>query len=410
MKTLVKHFLMTTILGFALSFPFLTTVKAQSPAAAKMEFDANMLQKAKDAIEKALENPKHSANWRTWYYRGLIYAAIPGHAVYSKIDADPITKALESYKKADELAEKPADKKSVADAKKSMWVPFINFGVEMFNAGELDKAYTSFKMGHELNPEEDTMGLMYAANAAYRLEKFDDFKPLAKEILASTKIKGKLQYYALYAFALTNEGRELQQKDSVGATKVKEEALKIVQEGLKLDKTLDPDAYKNLEAISFGLYVDLNKLDEALSYMKKSIEQDPQNATNYFNMGILYERKGDTENALKSYEESSKIKPSFDAYYNIGAIYYNKGAEINKVAANMDLEEYNKKGKAIEDQAKVEFKKALPHFEKVYDLKLADNVDDKIKLLSPMANLYRILGVKDKEEKFNKELKALTGE
>ena len=76
----------------------------------------------------------------------------------------------------------------------------------------------------------------------------------------------------------------------------------------------------------------------------------------------------------------------------------------------MPLAEYNKRGKAIEDKAKVEFTKALPYFERLYAERLAESEDDKLRVLGPLNQLYNIFEQKDKAKKINAEMKALLGE
>ncbi|NJO03123.1 MAG: hypothetical protein HC880_16880 [Bacteroidia bacterium] len=51
-----------------------------------------------------------------------------------------------------------------------------------------------------------------------------------------------------------------------------------------------------------NLYIELDKMDEAISSVQKAAEQDAS-PSNYFNLGVLYEKKGDEDKAVESYKK-----------------------------------------------------------------------------------------------------------
>src|SRR6267154_2475650 len=51
------------------------------------------------------------------------------------------------------------------------------------------------------------------------------------------------------------------------------------------------------------------KLDDALAFFQKSIEQSPELPTSHYYLGVAWERKGDAPRALAAYEESLQLKP-----------------------------------------------------------------------------------------------------
>ena len=164
----------------------------------------------------------------------------------------------------------------------------------------------------------------YASDIAYRLEDDEAFEKSITQVIEKVPESGsKIRSYALYSFFL---------KDKKGD---KEKALKIAEMGIQSDSSAnDPDNLKLLQNLALNLYVDLDKIDEALASVEASIKAEPNNATLYFNKGILYEKKGDVEKAIEAYEKSISIKPTFDALYNAGALFFNKGAEIKKKLIN----------------------------------------------------------------------------
>ena len=64
--------------------------------------------------------------------------------------------------------------------------------------------------------------------------------------------------------------------------------------------------------------------------------------------------------ALEQYEQVlGKKIDNYEANFNIGVIYYNRGAELLKEINNWDLDRYNKEGRAAEEKVTGHFKKAL---------------------------------------------------
>ena len=384
----------STVLILTLSF-IATVAFAQNPGTAKLSYDAGKLNEAKEQIDKAIENEKHAAKSKTWYFRGLIYAGIASDqtGMFKKLDDNPIQKAYDAFMKAMEL--EPEKKGSYDDAQKAikdiLHPSIINWGVAKYQDDDISAALDAFVMAQKTNPA-DTLPYMYAADLAYQLEKFDVFKSCIQKVI-SQPAKNKIRYYAYYAFYLRDKEEN------------NEEALKILNEGLKQDKTLDRENYKLLQDMQLDLYIKTNKMEEAISEIKKTIDADPKNAKNYLNLGILLEKVEKPEDALKAYEKSIELDPTHDAIFNAGALFYNKGAKIIEVVNQMPLQEYNQKGKAEEEKAAVEFKKALPYFERLYKM---DSKDSQV--LRPLFTLYQSLKMKDQADKISKEMEALFSE
>lgn len=78
----------------------------------------------------------------------------------------------------------------------------------------------------------------------------------------------------------------------------------------------------------------------------------------------------ESNNAKEYYTKALAIDPkNYDANFNMGVFFYNKGAEMNKLTGVMDMAEYNKRGKEIEGQVCGLFKQALPYFMKAKAVK-----------------------------------------
>ncbi len=131
------------------------------------------------------------------------------------------------------------------------------------------------------------------------------------------------------------------------------------------------------------LYMDQDKTEEAMKYLKMAIEQDPENATFYFAQGALYEKLNDEENAIEAYMNAIEAdKEFFNAYYNLGALYYNKGVKQIEYANTIPAAN-NKVYEEELSKSDIWFKKALPFMEECYNLRKDDNMT-----LESLKNLY----------------------
>ncbi|MBI2565862.1 MAG: tetratricopeptide repeat protein [Candidatus Schekmanbacteria bacterium] len=76
--------------------------------------------------------------------------------------------------------------------------------------------------------------------------------------------------------------------------------------------------------------MDAKKTDEALAALKRASELDPTSANAFFDMGAIYYQKGDTESAVKSFLTAKDLSPNNpEVYFNLGASY-NKMEQVDK--------------------------------------------------------------------------------
>ncbi|MFC1512496.1 tetratricopeptide repeat protein [bacterium] len=70
-----------------------------------------------------------------------------------------------------------------------------------------------------------------------------------------------------------------------------------------------PDDYDILIVLSY-IYGIAEELDEAISYAEKAYESNAENPEVFYYLGLLWERKGDNEKALKYFLSYSKLEPN----------------------------------------------------------------------------------------------------
>ncbi|MDD2305305.1 MAG: tetratricopeptide repeat protein [Prolixibacteraceae bacterium] len=384
------------VLLFAVSCAFAQKGKVTSALSYK---EAGKLDKAVEAIEETIDasNPKTegSVTWpRTWEVRGEIYQAVfqSKDENYKKLSADPLTVAYDSYMKALQLDDKDRFSKSVKIKLTLLIGDLTNQAVAGFNEEAYEKAMTSFEqiMAIEQLPvykaddpnAVDTVIIFNAGLAAYNAQKYDKAIQYYKEA-AKYKYNGA-KTYSLIANSY------FQKKDTVGA-------LQVLQDGLK---EYSDNGILLVEVIN--VYLNANKIDDAMKYLDIAIAQDPKNASYFFAQGTLYDKLQKPEEAATSYLKAIEYKEDyFDAYYNLGALYYNKGVKQVDVA-NLVPSNQPEKYEIEKDKADVEFKKAIPYMEKAHEI----NPTDKFTLES-LKTLYYRLKMLDKHAEIIEKMKSI---
>ena len=148
-----------------------------------------------------------------------------------------------------------------------------------------------------------------------------------------------------------------------------------------------------------NFYLKDGKYDEAFDNLSLAIKNDPNNATFYFARASINDQRKQYEEAKADYIKAIELKPDyFDALYNLGALYFNQGAETNNQANDLPLNEA-KKGEELRAKADELFKGALPHLEKAHEL----NSSDKNTMVS-LKNIYARTGDTEKYKVINEKL------
>ena len=89
--------------------------------------------------------------------------------------------------------------------------------------------------------------------------------------------------------------------------------------------------------------IDPSYLSQALIAIKKSQELAPTDADISYNLGVLYGQTGDYKNAVKTLENTIKLKPDYpagNAYYALGLFYHQLAIDSK---GNVVNQEYNQK-------------------------------------------------------------------
>ncbi len=172
-------------------------------------------------------------------------------------------------------------------------------------------------------------------------------------------------------------------------------------------KMLD-DGFKkfpNSQSIQVELiryYLQSGKSDEALNYLKMAQQGDPNNVSFIFAEGTIYDKMGQTDKAEAAYKKCIAMDPNyFNAYYNLGVLYYNKASNMYDAANSIqDNQQYEKAKKAADE----ELAKAIPEMEKAHELHPKDT-----DTLQTLKTIFYRLQMKDKLQEVTDKLDSLTG-
>jgi tetratricopeptide (TPR) repeat protein len=372
-----------------------------------------------EAINLASEHEQTKGWAKTWYYRGNLYYNIIASkdAACKALEADALGKCTDSYLKALVLNFEDPELKKL-DLQKEDGSDILKFFGAIQNKSKVDdEMYTADIMGRKfpgLAGEYANQGIQKFSKKDYKGAQ----ESFGKSMLLG-QFSGKMDTMILYNTALASEYAEdfdaaKQLYDALIGLKYnvdgngadlyrsmsriykkegdKETAMKYIRDGRK--------AYpenNNLIVEELEDYLQSGKHEEALSNLDIAIKNDPTNAVLYFARGTVYENLKQSDKAIADYKKALEIKPDYyDAAFNLGAFYFNAGADNINEANKLPLNEA-KKYDAFKAAAKVEFEKAVPFIEKAHELNPADTDTGNM-----LIKLYTHTGQYDKV----KEIKA----
>jgi tetratricopeptide (TPR) repeat protein len=373
---------------------------------AKTAWETGKLDEAKRIIDLATTYEKTMNDGNTWYYRGLIYASIDttSNETYKALDPNALKTAIESFKKADELAKGGKDYALISGAN----VATKTMQIEGLANYYLDKGL------RKLQDEEDyegTLKYLDKSQAVYE----GQMKTYANDTLLYY-VQGLTNHYAEHYdpaidaltkyFAKGGKSRDayvIMYQIYSGPKENKEKALEIVREAkAKIPSNTD---FPKLE---IGLLIDLNKVDEARTSLEKALEADPTNATYHYFLGYVNRQLNNVEAAKKNYNNALKYKPDyFEAQYDLASTYLIEVDKVTKDINNLGISAADQKKKPAMVQQRVKDSElALPYLEKCEKMKIP-NKEVEIELYQRLSLLYYYIADDKNSERVAKKLKSL---
>jgi tetratricopeptide (TPR) repeat protein len=348
------------------------------------------LDKAKEALDQAMTDPK-TMNWfNTYFAKGKLCQAVykSDNPKFKSFYTDPLGEAYVAYEKAMELDAKGGTKKRIITGMvyNGLALDLYSQGGNQFDAKDFAGALKSFETQIKITESDKYVGVtdtgMYynaglaAANASKHQEAIKYFEKCAE-----------MQYLGVSPYFQISQSY-LEMGDTLKA----ESLLTSLPEKFP--------GNKNITLQLIDLYIKAGKNDEALKHLAIAKADDPTNYSLHFAEGIIYLNQNKFDEAIADLTKSVELKSDlYDSQYGLGAAYINKASDMF-VKANdiMDVVKYNA---AIDEAMKV-FAQALPYMEKANELKAND-----VYAMRSLKELYYRLKMTDKYNDIKAKLDAL---
>lgn len=352
--------------------------------------DQGNLDKAKEALDQAMNDPKSATWFNTYFAKGKLAQAVfkSDNPKFKAYFSDPLGEAYTDYEKAMELDPKGTVKKRIITGMiyNNLALDLYTQGGNQFEAKDFAGALKSFETQIKITESDKYVGVtdtgMYynAGLAAMNAKKYDEAIKFFQKC-ADMKYQGVNPYYQIS-----------QSYMEIGDTLKAEALLKSLPDKFPGDK--------NITLNLIDLYIKAGKNEEALKYLDVAKADDPGNYSLWFAEGIIYLNENKYDQAITDLTKSTELKPDlYDSQYGLGAAYINKASDMfTKANDIMDVNKYN----AAIDEAMNVFSKALPYMEKANELKPND-----IYALRSLRELYYRLKMTDKYNSVKAQLEKL---
>ncbi|MBK5284490.1 MAG: tetratricopeptide repeat protein, partial [Bacteroidia bacterium] len=281
------------------------------------------IDKAKKAIDEAIIHEQTKNSDMAWYYRGLIYESMYNDSVFGKLDNSPLKTTYDSYRKSLDIAPGGEFIDDIKARLKILSLTFLAKGIDEFNDKNYTGALESFESVLKISPE-DTSAIFNAGLAA---DKLDNNAKAA-------------DYYSRLIDMKLYEARKFQLLSN--ALKAKGDTAKALETIIN-GRKIFPDDYPLL-LLQINIYLPQGKNKDAIELLKEAITKDEKNESLYFALGNTYDNlratslnKAAADDYFSladiAYKKAIELKPDYsDAYFNLGVMHFNRGAEMANTA------------------------------------------------------------------------------
>lgn len=385
--------------------------------------NADKLTEALSLLETGFEDEEVQSNAAAYITKGEVLSTQANTMINEAIlnpeagkgkDFSVGIKAYESFKKAYELAEKRYQKKEAMKGLQKLEAIVENMGVIAYQNESWKDAFKSFKSAIALSDFITSAGEESVVDA----EKKQD---LLMNSLSVGALEGSgidISSTVDEAIAMGIENPSIYQIAYATFEKSdKEKAVKYLEMGIAMFPE-DP----GLLFAQINNYIAEGKLEALIDKLKAAIATEPENATVYATLGNVYDQlyvkasdEGNEEKAteyfngaLKYYTEATDIDPeSFNSYYGMGALYFNKAAKVGKDLNELSSD-FSAAGIKKYDAKKAEmtsmYEKSYPYLEAAEKISPEDPL-----ILSALKEYYVRTNQNDKAGEYKEKLEKVTG-
>ena len=304
--------------------------------------------KAKEAIEEAIVNPKSMGLAKTYYVKGKLCLAAfdSGDPKFMGLYPDILMEAYNNFEKAAQIDPKLKNRFIQENLYALLGNSLLNDAIAKFNDKDFKGAMQSFERNVMVSASDmyvglvDTLVIFNAGLAAYNAELYNEAIAHFRTCTISGTEDTKPYIFISDSY--------LKMKDTLSAEAALIEGVNAYPDTLDII----------LQATQF--YLDANKNDKAFEFVHKAMEKDPGNYILYLVEGSLFMKMEDYPKAIEALKASLERKPDqFESNYNIGLCYVSiANTMLNEANLIADNKEYElAKARAFE-----EMKKAVPFF------------------------------------------------
>lgn len=338
-------------------------------AIANQKLDQKEYLEAKSAIDKVFEAESVVENARAWYTKGRVYHEIlkSQDASLNALKQNPsslVSEVVEAYKKTLSLTTLGDNLNTLAANQiEILWADGINNGYENFQKGQFAEATQYFELAQLAKPA-DTTAYLYAGLSAQNAGAYE------------RAIKNYLALRQINRLSKTAYNGLIISKEQLGASQT--EQLQYVEEALFEYPNHLPYIIREIR-----LLIALNRLEEAESVLETALLRNPNQSLLLLRQADLFDRifksayeNGEPERseryfirASQKYEQYLKQNPNdFTANYNYSVMINEKANRVYVAVNLMGKEEYQTRGKEVEEIGHDWTRRALPYMEKAQQL------------------------------------------
>ena len=360
--------------------------------------------------------------------RDRYYYYLLGVVKQKNKDFDQAISAYDKVKSIEKAANLKKYTTLINNGKNQFINELIDSGVKLNGEGKYKAASTLFFIAYNLDKTNNLDYLYYAASTAVNAEAYDDAlnyyntlkdanytgittKYYATEVATDKQIEVSQTEYNIYKKSKDYKNLREEPTPSRLPEIVKNIALIYVTKG---DNDAAMAAIKDARSFSpkdvglilteADLYIKLGDEARFGELMQEAIEQDPNNALLYYNLGVVVGNQGKREEAIDYYKKAIELDPSYEAtYLNLASLILEGESSI--------VEQMNALGTSAADNRKYDdlkskreglFLEAVPYLEQLVNIN-PKNTD----AITTLKNIFGTIGDTANFKKYRDMLDAL---
>lgn len=346
----MKHKLFFLLFIFSLN-GFAQSANVQSAANA---YKKNELAEAKKFIDEAAASESTANDPKMWTYRGKIYFNIHADETKRNLDADAAEKSAVSFLNGLKTDKKEIYKEDCLDLVWRAGIAVFNTAIEAYNAKDNARAERLYTIVFDIIPFDKNNNLKRNNITTDILNK--NLYAVARQANDNAKAKIYLQKLIDVKFNdpliyIYMERIYLDEKDTAKALSYIEQGRAIFEDNSRLINE------------ELAIYSARGNTEVLITKLTDAIDKTPDNEVLYFVRGNLYGSRKETAKSIEDYKKAVELKPEyFDANYNLGAMYFNDGAEIANAANKLPISA-TKEYEAAQKKFKEKMAQAQPYLE-----------------------------------------------